>query len=122
MKQVIDLLPGKLVVDMVVEAHSDHRQTEERGGANVGFLLHRVHGDLDGDSDKLFYLLSRASRPLRDNGHLGIGDIGKSVDRCLAKAHYTHDDHGEGYDENKILALERESDNEIDELIHCQAC
>ena len=39
-EQVVNLLARELIVDMVVEAHGDHGEAEERRRANVGLLLH----------------------------------------------------------------------------------
>ena len=107
---------------MVVETHSDHREAEKRRRTDVGLLLHRVHGNLDGDGDELLYLLSRTAGPLRDDGHLGVGHVGEGVDRRLAEADHTQYDDGQRNDEDEVLATEREGDDEIDKLIHCQGC
>ena len=76
---IIDLLTRILVVHMVVKDHCDDRQAEERRAADVGLLLDRVHGYLNGYRHELLYLLGRASAPLGNDCHLCIGDIRKRI-------------------------------------------
>ena len=82
-QQIEHLLAGKLIIGVIVEEDRHHRQTEQGRAADIRLLLCRIHGYLDGNRDKLLYFLRTAPRPLRDNGHLRIGNIWKSIDRSL---------------------------------------
>lgn len=120
MQKVVHLLPCKLVVDVVVEdTVTTERPKSVVDRMSVFFCTEFMAISIGMVTN---FSISSADRP----GHcvmivtLRVCDVREGVDRCLAEAHHTHDDHREGDDEDEVLAFEREGYDEIDELIHCQ--
>ena len=99
---------------MVVEEHRHHREPEERGAADVGLLLHRVHGYLDGDADKFLNFFGRAAGPLRDDGHLGLRHVGEGIDRRLLEAHHASHHRYRREQQHQCPLAQRGADNAVD--------
>ena len=75
-----DLLSREVDVDVILERHDDLRQAERRDRALHQRVRHADQGALDGNGDLLFHLLRRLSGEERDDHHLDVGDVRKSLD------------------------------------------
>jgi hypothetical protein len=53
---LLDKLPGKVDVHVVVEHHGHYRQAEARDGADLGDVGQAAHGGLDREGDELLHL------------------------------------------------------------------
>ena len=91
---------------MVVEDYRDDRQAEERRAADVGLLLDRVHGNLNGYRHELLYLLGRTSAPLGNDCDLRIGDIRKRIYGRILETQHTYHHRRQCEADDEIFALE----------------
>src|SRR5580698_5010082 len=80
-----NLLPVPVVYRGVIENKEHERQTENGLRPQIGHVRHAGHLYLDGDGDLLFYLFGGASRPLRDHGHVVVGNVGISFHRQVVE-------------------------------------
>ena len=71
-----DLLTVPIVDGAVVKNHDHERQAENGFRAQIGEVRDSVHLDFDRNRDQLFHLFCGPARPLRDDGHIVVGDIG----------------------------------------------
>src|ERR1700722_13853374 len=85
-QEVVDLLAGIGIIDVIVEDELDDGEAEDSGGAEAGLSLNGVHGQFDRDGDELLYFFRASAGPLGDDGDLGVGDVGEGLDGHVAES------------------------------------
>ena len=74
-----------IIVRLVVEYEHEAGKTKQRIGPKMLQMRNAVHLNLDRNRDLLFDLFGSAPRPLRNNLHVVVGDIGVGFDRQIMK-------------------------------------
>ena len=79
------LLPVPVVDGTVVEDHDHERQAENGLGAQKGHVRHSGHLNFDRNRDLLFHFFGGTARPLGNDRHIVVGDIGIGLHRQVVK-------------------------------------
>ena len=117
-EEVVDLLPGKKVLDVILENNFHHRQAEHGDGTDVGFALHRVHGDLNRHRHKPLHFFGRAAIPFRDHNNLGVGHVGESLDGRIKVAENTGDGECADHEKHEKRVFQRKRQDGFYEVVH----
>ena len=117
-KEVVDLLPGKKVLDVILENNFHHRQAKHRDGTDVGLALHRVHGNLNRHRHKPLHFFGTAAIPLRNHNNLRVGYIRKSLDGRVEVAENAGDGECADHEKHEKRVFQRKRQYGFYEVVH----
>ena len=101
------LLAVPVVHGTVVEDHDHERQAEDGLGAQKGHVRHSGHLNFDRNRDLLFHFFGGASRPLRNDRHVVVGDIGIGFHRQIVKRDGSPAEQQDGNGQHYKLVVQR---------------
>ena len=114
-RQLFDhLLTCEVVVGILGESQCDNRQPGHGHRADIRQLRNTGHFTLDRHGDRAFHVLRRLPGQLRNDAHLHILDIGKSLDWQVRQGMGAKPHQCRYEDEHKHALPQREDDESVD--------